>query len=342
MVRYKSLGRVCWLLGCAVLALGMAAPCLAAPQADFERGYFLQTHENDCAGAVAAFEKVVQAADAPDPLRAEAAVRLAQCREDVAASDFARLMPPQTIAYFEITRPGNHVTQLLKLLGLVREPGAKPAEPGAKGMPLPMPGLFFPEDFTISPALTSELKKLKGLAVAITEVGIGGPPSAVAVLHPGDFNLLRGELETAVQLVQPDEPIEGYKTYQVHGMAWITVTPRLFVAGSSREQVAAAVARLKNQGAESLASQEEFRRARSAGGDTAMLAYLSGPQLVKQFGSHIPPREGAIARNVLDIDHLQSLVFTAGTTPKGLRIEGSVNLAPGHRSLIYGLIQTAP
>ncbi len=205
-----------WVALWTILAVAGLANAQATAPADFQRGYFLQTHQGDYAGAIAAYEKVAASDDSPAPLRQEAAARLAACREELAASDLARLMPADTMVYAELVRPGDHFTQLLTLLGLARPDGSPRATVGQPGTALPVPGLFFPDDFSVSPALTSELKKLRGLAVGLTEIDPHrGPVNGLLVLHPGDFNLLRGELETAVQLLEPAEAIDGFRTYQV-------------------------------------------------------------------------------------------------------------------------------
>jgi hypothetical protein len=333
------------LLLLAVLPMALlpsAAVAQDASQQEFERGYFLQTHETDAAGAAAAFEKVLSDRDAPAALKAEASVRLAQCREDLATADLAKLMPPDALAYVEITRPGGHVEQLLRMVGLVRTPNAPPADGRAKGTPLPE-GLFLPEDFTISPSLIAELKKLKGAAVALTSIDPQREQvSGVAVLHPGSDDFLRGLLETAVQLLEPDDPIEGYRTYRFQGQAWITTTSSLVIVANSRQEVAAAVARLKDPGAESLASKEQFKRCRADCGNTVLFAYADGQRMMERFGSQLSGKEGAIARAVLDLEHWESFTAAIGTTQKGVQVEARLNLAPGHRNLAYGLIQTAP
>ena len=321
----------------------MALPALAheVPQAQFERGYFLQTHERDYVGAAAAFKEVVANADAPEPRRAEARRRLAQCEEEAVASDFARLMPPNALAYVEIDRPGTHVERVLKMLGLVRQPGAPAADPQSKGIPIGE-GFFLPDDFSISPALIDELKKLKGLAVAVTSVDQWGKPSGVLVLHPGDLNVLRGEIETAVQFLQPDAPIEGHKTYQLQGEVWITLTSRLVIVSDSREGVAAAVDRLKDAGTESLASLDDFKRCQPARENALLFVYVSGPQTMRAFGSMLHGQEAAVARTALDLDHLETFTASVRTTDNSIQAEARFNLSPGHNNLVYALIQTAP
>ncbi len=327
----------------AVVAVASAASAADDVQRDFERGYFLQTHQRDCAAAAAAFEKVVAATECPAALKAEATYRLAQCREDVAAADLARLMPPEALAYAEFTEPGKHARQLLTSVGLLRDPAVADAA-ATEGLPTgtPLaPWLFFPDDFSISPALVAEIERFRGVAVAITSIDpeMRRPPEGVLVLHPGE---LRGELETVVQLLPPAEPIEGFKTYQVEGQVWITMTTRLVIVSNSRQNVADAVARLKNSGAGSLAADENFKRCAEDRDGALLFVYASGPALLEAFGPQFDSQEAVIARIVLDLDNLQSITAALGTTEQGLELKACVNMAPGHRNLALGLIQTAP
>ncbi len=83
MKRWSLLAALMW-----VSATINTAVAEEAAQQEFQRGYFLQTHEHDLAGATTAFETVVADADAPAELRAMAKARLGQCREELAAGDF--------------------------------------------------------------------------------------------------------------------------------------------------------------------------------------------------------------------------------------------------------------
>ena len=64
------------------------------------------------------------------------------------------------------------------------------------------------------------------------------------MIHPGDCDLLRGAIETGVQLLEPGEAIEGFKTYRIRDLGWVTLTARLVLVSDSREGLTAAVGRL--------------------------------------------------------------------------------------------------
>ena len=311
-----------------------------AAMAEFERGYYLQTHEHDPAAAATAYEKVAEDRSAPEALRDEARLRLAQVREDAALGSFASLMPPEVMAYAEIDKPGVHVERILKMVGLVEVPGAEkpPAEP-----PIQLGGgLVLPADFTISPALVEELKDFRGAAIGVTAIDNRGMPSGLAVLHPGDCNLIRGAIETAVQVLEPGEPIEGFKTYRIPQFGWLMLTARLVVASDSRDELSAAIGRLNDPQADSLAKRAEFQRVYEEIGQPCIFAYADGQRIVERFGPMLQGQQAAIIRTLLDLDHFESAAVALSTTDDSIRLQAEMNLMPGHRNMLYALIRTAP
>jgi hypothetical protein len=332
---------IVWIGFLALLTARVAAEETAAgaAPAEFQRGFYLQTHEHDAQGAAAAYEKVVADGNASQALRDEAATRLAQVREDLALSSFAALMPPDVMAYAELDQPGEHIERILKMVGLVRSPG----EEVPSGPPVQLgDGLVLPADFTVSPALVGELKKLRGAAIGVTSISDRGIPAGLAVVHPGDCDLLRGAIETAVQVLEPGEPVEGFKTYRVPEIGWVMLTARLVVASDSREQLAAAVLRLRNPDSDSLARRPEFQRVYKEIGRPCIFAFADGQQFVKRFGSQLRGQEGAMIRTLLDLEHFESAAVALGTTDTAIQLRAEVNLMPGHRNMAYALIRTAP
>jgi hypothetical protein len=327
-----------------LIAARLASPAVtSAQQAEqqFKEGYFQQTHQHDYAAAAAAYEKVIADSNAPEALRAEAQARLGQVREDRTAADLAQLMPPDSILYFEISRPGKHVGQLLEMLGLQPQPGAASPSDGRKPTPLPG-GLSLPADFKVSPALVHELQKVRGAAVAITGVEPNGRPHGVAVIHPGEFDVIRGLIETGLQVLPEAESIGGFKVYQVHGEAWVAATNRLFIVADSREQVAQTISRLQDQQADSLARQPQFTRLKDDRANSLVFAYVNGQRALQAAGPHLRGQEAMMARMFLDLEHLESASAGFGATDKGLQAHVRVVLSEGHRNLAYGMVRTAP
>ncbi len=326
------------------LALSVAAKDqspVGGAEANFQRGFFLQVHEHDLPGAAAAYENVVSDSAAPGALRSQAKTRLAQIREDLASANFARLMPPNVLGYAELVQPGEHIARILNMMGLLGPTEARADSAAQKPMALGN-GLYLPADFSVSPALVAELKKIRGAAVGVASLNDQGRPGGLAAIHPGDCDLLRGAIETAVQLLEPGEPIASFKTYRIPDVGWVMLTARLVFVSDSRDQLAAAAERLGNPRAESLASNDLFKRAAAESPNALFFAYVDGPQIVKRFGSQLRGPDAEMIRGLLDLDHFESLVVALTTTEDGIRLRAEMNLMPGHHNVLYALIRTAP
>jgi hypothetical protein len=336
-------------LALAVAMAGMLVQRVAAQEAaesHFQRGYYLQTLKSDPAGAAKAFEQVLADSSASAEIKAQAQTRLAECREDLAAADLAQLLPADALAYLEVNRPGAHVGNVIRMFGLMpastggEKPANAKAEP-ASGIPL-APGFIVPGDFAVSPALVRELEKVRGVAVAITSINQDGIPDGVAVIHPGESDLLRGLAETSIQFVERSEAIEGFKTYQIENEVYLVQTSRLFIVAGSKDQAVAAIARLKNSGAESLASNKRFAKLAADRKNSLAFAYLAGDQIAPLMIAHGAFTEAMIARSVVDLDKLESVVAVTKTTDDGIELQGKMVMAEGHKNLAYALIRTAP
>jgi hypothetical protein len=228
-------------------------------------------------------------------------------------------------------------------LGLVRPDGLAPGDLKPGATPLG-DGLYLPDDFAISPALIAEVEKFQGGAVAVTSMDKNGPSGGLIVLHPGNSDLLRGVIETAIQVLEPADPIEGFKTYRIRGdvEGWIASTARLFLASPSRDEIAAAIARLNDSALPSLAGQETLRRYSDDRKDALLFVYVDGQRLVEEIGPHLVGRDAAVVRSVLDLDHIESFAAGLRTSGEGVHFQATLNLKEGHHNLAYGLIRTAP
>jgi hypothetical protein len=344
----KSFSRIALLLGwwSALMPLSMAQDTAAEKQ--FQRGFFLQVHEHDLKGALEAYRAVVADTQAPAKLRQDAERRVAETQEDLASANLARLMPPDCLAYAEIAEPGQHVGRILNMMGLLGSTDGAPssiAKPGGESAEKPVPlggGIYLPSDLTVSPALVTELQKFRGVAVGLTAVEQDGRPAGLVVLHPGDCDLVRGALETAVQLLQPGDPIEGFKTYRIPDVGWVLVTTRMLFLSDSRDQLIAAIERIRNPQAASLAGSESFQRAAADAKGSLLFAFVDGPKAVKRLSPMLAGQEAAIVRTLLDPEHIESLTVALTTSDAGIHLRVRLSLMSGHHNMIYALIRTAP
>lgn len=319
----------------ALALLASARPAFGQSADDlFHRAYYLEHERADLEGALALYREAATKGSAE--LRARAARAASALEEDLAAADFARLLPGDALAYFELSRPGERVEALLGQLGLLLpEHGGDATTADACA-----------RRYGVSPLLVRGLLGLRGAAVAITAVDPrGGPPEGVAVLHPGHLDLLRGLVETALPNgAEPAEPIGGFATYRVEGEVWVTLTERLVVASRERGLVAAVLERLAGRRDDSLAAQESLRPALELRGDDLLFFCVNAQPLLPLLHEQIerasrsdPGLATAVA--FCDIDSLRGLTGRLGVGADGLQLDVALDLAPEHRNLAFNLLR---
>lgn len=340
------------------VALQADAPAASAGQtaSGFERAYFLETHEGDLQAAAELYRTVIADPSTPKKLVQEARHRRQRCLEDLRSEDLAVLMPPETIAYVELRRPGRHVENLATMLGLVGDPLSN-LRPGKRppGIPIPgSPGLVVPAEVFLSPAIIGELNRFRGAALAFTgiEPPLAGNPElggvqGLLVLHPGDDAALRGVIETAAQFVPPVGPIGGFATVTIEPGIVVTFTERLVIAGTSRQLVSGAVERLISDQGESLADRQDMKLLAERRRDALLFGFADAKRAVAVAHQNLGHDREAmqalgIAQGLLDLGHWQSLSVSVGSSPEGLYGELALALDEGHANLIYNLVRTPP
>lgn len=303
----------------------------------FRRGYYLQMHEQDPKAAIDAFEAALDDPDLPEELKHETRTRLVACREDLRAADMANLMPPEVIGYVEIQKPGPHLMRIAEMLSIL------PSDEGdaavTESMPL-APGLAVPGRPTISPALLEAIGEIHGVAFAVTSFDPRRGPGGVMVIHPGESKLLRGVLESSVQLAESIEHPRGDRMWRFQNQAWIAQTARLFLVASTQTELEAALGRLRGEG-ENLAEQPAFRKHRERRNETVFFGYVNGPAIRQQVVGMLRGEELQILNGLVDLQHLESCTLAIGTTEAGPHARLQVDLREGHNNLVYGLVRTA-
>jgi len=299
----------------------------------FYKAYYLEHRTGDYAGAADLYGKVADNRGVEAWIRDEARARLAACREELATTDFARLMPPQTLAYFELNRPGEQIARLLDQLGLLAEPGGLTSPDGQR--------------VAISPELLKEVLGLRGAAIAVTGVNMSKQqPAGVAVFHPGNMDVIRGLIETGLPIGgEPVEPIEGFPTYCVEGKVYVTITSKLVVVSGQRSLIQGVVRRLKGEDRPCLADDETMSRVITDRGDDALVFFFVNAKRVMPIVSGLmgmgaaKSPELAMANAVLDLNSMESIAGHLGISDEGIGLDVSLRLAEGHRNLVYNFFR---
>jgi hypothetical protein len=313
-----------------LLLVAAIAPVAQAQSAEskFYQAYFLERERGDLAAAAAVYNEVATDRKADANLQAQARVRGQACEEELASADFAKLMPPNALAYVELSRPGGQLSRLLEMLGLLREDGTIVGDPERR--------------LAISPELIRELLGIRGIAAAVTSFDPASEmPTGVAILHPGDINVIRGLIETALpaggQIV---EPIEGYPTFNIEGQVFVTLTQRLVIVSAQPLEIEGVIGRLKGEDPESLANNPalaEVMRQR----DPSLLFFCVNFEPVMPLlnaglaAAGTQSRELAMAQALLDLKSLRTLVGQMGVNDEGIYVDFALQLAEGHRNLAF-------
>ena len=309
--------------------VGSAGP----PEEQFLRAYYLEHEQQDWVAAAELYQQVAEDKRADKALRAEARAKLESCHEELTARDFARLMPPEALAYVEINRPGEQITRLLGQLGLLAE-ADQVVQEGRRLV-------------AISPALIDEAIGLGGIAVAVTGFDPRTQtPSGVVVMHPGNLEVIRALIETALPAGgQAVEPIGGYPTYDVEGEALVTLTKRLVIASTERSQIEGVLKRLNGGSKDSLATNAAVADLLGEKGNSLLTFFVNAKPILPMLKGAIQAEaardpELAMVMTLLDIDSLNSLSGKVAVTDDGIAIETALRLDEGHRNLVFNLLRT--
>ncbi|MGE0481925.1 MAG: hypothetical protein AB7Q17_15800 [Phycisphaerae bacterium] len=297
------------------------------------RAYYLEHQQQNYEAAAKLYQEVIAERGADAELRGVAQTRLAACREELQAVDFAALMPPEPIAYVELNRPGEQLVALLEKLGLALDRDQLVKLSGNR--------------VAISPELVREVLGIRGAAVALTGFDPQRErPSGIAVLHPGRVEIIRGLIESALPAaatVVP--PIGGYPTFQIEDEVFVTLTRKLIIASDTRDEIEDAIARLQGKDDESLARNAAYAET-LRDRDSALLFFCVHAKPLAPLiqaglaAAGSESREAQIAHALLDPASLHAVSGRVGVNAEGLFLDVSLRLAEGHRNLVYNLLRT--
>lgn len=307
--------------------------------ADLAQGFYLEQQRHDPAAAAKYFERVLKKDGISNDDARVARRHLAACQEAESVQDLARLMPVDAIFYAEVREPGEHLEQVADFLGLVTDE-VSGGDSNAKRVRIDGP-ISLPVDFHISPALFDGLSDIRGVAAAVTGIDHDGP-LGVVVIDAGGSDLVRGLVETGIQLLEPEATIEGYKTYNIEDEVWLTMTHRTLILSRSMKEIEKVLTQMANRSSTGLAGDPVFRQAREQSSDPLGFAFIGGDTLRKIVLEQAGREEAMIANAMFDLPNLQYVSAALNTANEKLTIDARAQMSAGHNSLAYGLIRTSP
>jgi len=297
-------------------------------QDDFHRAYYLEKEQGDLEAALALYRQVAHDDGAPQDLRHRAMLAARACSEELAASDFARLMPASTLLYVELNNPGQQVSTLLGQLGLLQ---------GSEGS----------GNIAISPRLVTALLGVRGAALGVTEVDPrSGSTSGLIILHPGDMDLFRGVIETLLPAGgQPVEAIEGFPTFYVEGEAFVTATERLVIASDDREQIRGVIKRLGGESGDSLAKNGALAETMAMRGEDLLFFCVNAEPIMPMVTAIMAQQMGndpqvAMAMALMDLQSTRAVSGRLGVDEDGLSLDIGLQLADDHRNLVFNFMRS--
>lgn len=329
MVRIFDFVRPGLALAVATLTLASSGAAQSAEELFYE-AYYLHHEKGDLNGALALYEKAANSRRASDGLRDKARAMMRDVSEELASSDFASLVPEDTIFYLELNRPGEQMRKLLDQLGLLNGDRS-----GGGNAP-----------FGVSPKLIEGMLGMRGAAVALTEIHPQrGPTGGVVILHPGDLDVIHGMLETALPMGgTPAEAIGGYPTWNIDNQAWVTMTSQLVIASPQRSDIADVVAKLGGESGTSLATNGHLAGAMGMRGDDVLFFCANLEPVMPMIMAAVqeetrrdPAAQAALA--FLDIQSMRSIAGRAGVDDGGMSFDLALDLDEGHRNLVFNLLR---
>lgn len=310
------------------------------------KAYYLEKEAKDFAAARKLYESLKSDGSAEAQTAAKAGA--ARCRDHLASENFASLMPPDAMAYAELTRPGQILEKLCGMLGIAGKDMqailAKRPSGDSKAY------VHVPGEFAISPSLFEALNGFGGAAIAITNFNPDEdrPPTGVMVIHHGDVLLLKGLLETAFQFAPTAERVRDMPTFgtEIEGVKITGVlTEALLVVGTERELVDSVIGRLVNSDSDSLATRKDLGEVMTQRRGSTIFGYVDiqkALQVAEKHMSESDRREFNTINAIADLRSLRWATFSYGIHEGMLSSQMAVRLADDHRSIAYNLMRLPP
>jgi hypothetical protein len=321
------------------------ARAAGSDDARLHKAYYLEKQSHDYSGAKALYEQV--AGDADGSVAVQARRGAERCRDHLAAEDFARLMPPETLFFAEVKRPGQIIEKVAGMIGLTgddmravldKRPNVDSKSP-----------VNIPQHIIISPSLFEALSSFGGIAVGVTKFNPedDGAPTGVMVLHHGDYAALKGILETAFQFSPTAQKIADLPTFgtTLPDMGNLTgvLTEALLIVGNNRELVEGSVGRLLDEKKPSLTSRDDRKELGEQRKNTTIFAYCDLQAVVKIAAEQAKGDSEFAAINALA--DLRSLQYASGSLAihEGeLSIQFAVQMTEDQHSLVYNMMRLPP
>lgn len=265
---------------------------------------------------------------------------------DLTNHDPAGLMPPETLVYIELGSPGEQIETVLTMLKgtpfenplAVMGGGNTAGAGGAWKSPADMIAAF------MNPSMMAEFKKIKGMAMGVTDIK-GNIPSSVVVLYPGKSDALRGLIMMGLNMMgTAGEPIQGMQTLSIPNAASVAYDDEVILMAQPAEQLQWCIKQYKGLIPQSslASSNASFAKLdKRARRDNALTVWANVDEAYsKILKMQHNPQELLQANAICDFVGIDEGTLVFSVEPSGLNCKADILFKDGHQSLAYGMIRT--
>ncbi len=289
------------------------------------------------------------------PEQAQIVAKARSTIAELSDSDPASLMPPETLLYVEFGSPGKQIETILNMLKgtplenplavLGQGGGGYGGSSGGGGYGGPQnPGQVLNALF--NPSMITEFKKIRGMAIGITEIRQDGP-AGIVVLYPGKSDALRGMIMAGLGMMgQSAEPIEGMKILNIMGQGGVAYDDTVIVVAHPLELLKKCINQYKglSTGPSLSDSNKAFaaigKNIRRQNAVTVWVNVDEAFQSFKQAHGGTLPQDMHPVHTLLDPENIDEFLATVSINEDALNLDANMNFKPGHKCLAYDLFRT--
>lgn len=269
--------------------------------------------------------------------------------DKISIFDPSALMPSDTLAYVELGSPAKALELLKKRiesdsLGDVAkidiEDGLWPDNVNELPKEVIMAILA-------APGIVAELGKMETLALGVCDIGPENEtPSFIAVVDPGESDVLRGTLVAAMGLTgRPTGEVEGLPVMQIPDGPGVAFDNKIILIAYPAEHLEWSIKQYKGKSSEpSLATESaSFKRLdKQARRKNLVTLWGDVDGLYKTVQTMVPdlPPEVRLMASIANLASIDDLVMTAAIKDDGAGITATLNLNDGMQNLLYEMIKT--
>jgi hypothetical protein len=259
--------------------------------------------------------------------------------------DPALLMPPETLAYFELGRAegqdamNQKMFQDTPLEDLLMALSQSNPDMMRSGPQMLMAGLM-------NPAMQEDFNKVRGMAVGLVDIGPAGP-AVVAVIHVGESSMLRGMLMTGFSMGGiPGGKVAGMSTFSFQGQpVEVAYDDKVFLISSIPGKLQWMIRQYKHLSNDaSLASGNPVfgRFGKAIREQNVSTLWLDADGLYTRVAQQMPnmPPQVRISAGAINISSIDDLVVATSIQDEELVTDSRIIFKEGISNLFYEMIKT--